>query len=225
MQLPVGKGSVTETETEEEERRQYKGQFHTRQQFLEEFGEEQGAVEWDKVAPSPSTAFEDMELGDGGGGSTPPHDDQASQMDAARKKQAARHEALRKALGSDDSDDEEDEDDGPPPGVPFFDDEAEEGGRRGPCASPRDAPPLGAKVDSILQERGEREEVMHTTSLTEGRDQVWRGGLRGHALAHETARVCGAGAPAERGQAEPCRAQVCRGPPRTSARASSARLP
>ena len=118
---------MTETEVEEE-RRQYKGQFHTRQQFLREFGEEQGAVEWDKVAPSPSSAFEDMELGDGGGGSTPPHDDQASQMDAARKKQAARHEALRQALGSDDSDDEEDEDDGPPPGVAFIDDEAEEGG-------------------------------------------------------------------------------------------------
>ena len=123
MQLPVGKGSVTETE--EEERRQYKGQSYTRQEFLGHFGEEQGAVEWDKVAPTPSTAFEDMELGDGG---TPPHDDQASQMDAARKKQAARHEALRQALGSDDSDDEEDEDDDPPPGVTFIDDEAEEGG-------------------------------------------------------------------------------------------------
>ena len=116
------------TETEAEERRGFDGQSYTRQEFLGHFGDEQGAVEWDKAAPTPSTALEDMELGDGGGGSTPPHDDQASQMDAARKKQAERHEAMRKALGSDDSDDEEDEDDGPQPGVPFFDDEAEEGG-------------------------------------------------------------------------------------------------
>ena len=121
MQQPGGTGS----ETEAEERRGFDGQSYTRQEFLGHFGDEQGAVEWDKVAPSPSTAFEDMELGDGG---TPPHDDQASQMDAARKKQAARHEALRQALGSDDSDDEEDEDDDPPPGVTFIDDEAEEGG-------------------------------------------------------------------------------------------------
>ena len=124
MQQPGGTGS----ETEAEERRGFDGQSYTRQEFLGHFGDEQGAVEWDKVAPSPSTAFEDMELGDAGGGSTPPHDDQASQMAASRKKQAARHEALRQALGSDDSDDEEDEDDDPPPGVTFIDDEAEEGG-------------------------------------------------------------------------------------------------